>query len=58
MDDVLQVCGTGYDVTQRAACPPHGEQIRDWEVSQDLDEQFGGEIEEDVGWIGRCGDSG
>ena len=47
MDDVLQVCGTGDDVSQRAARPPHREQMLDWEISQDLDKQFGREVEED-----------
>ena len=40
-----------------AACPLHREQIRGWEVSQDLDEQFSREIEKSAGWIHRGGDS-
>jgi len=58
MNDVLRICGTGDDVPQCAAGSPHGEQIRDREVSQYLDKQFGREIEEDAGWTRRCGDRG
>ena len=53
--DVLKIYSAIDDVAHRAACVLHGEQISDGEVSQDLDEQFGREVEEgSIRLIGRC----